>query len=65
MVCDISFDHYEEEHTPQTDHKKSKAGASTKFLPNVIANPMPSKLRDNADSMTIAEIYVCVLRASA
>jgi len=64
MVCDIDFNHYEREHTQQTGHKKSKAGLSTKFLQKVIANPMPSKLRDNADSMSIAEVYVCVLRAS-
>jgi len=37
----MDFNHYEKEHTQQIDHKKSKAGPSTKFFPKVIANPMP------------------------
>ena len=35
----------EKEHTQQTDHEKSKVVTSTKFLPKMIVNPMPSRLR--------------------
>jgi len=63
IVCDIDFNHYEKEHTQQ-QAIKIESRSLDKVLAKGDRQSDAQQAEGNTDAMNMAEIRVCVLRAS-